>query len=56
MYVCNCKGVTESEYRELRDLGCTFEVIAHVMPLTGACCKCLPQIKEIFKPTDQSVK
>ncbi len=48
MYVCNCKGITEADFKKLKADGNTFELYAHVMPVTGACCKCLPQIKEIF--------
>lgn len=52
MYVCNCSGLTEADirafrYAERHSTGAD-RMLGYVLKQEGKCCKCLPQIKEIF--------
>ncbi len=52
MYVCNCKGITEADFKNMVHSDFSYDACAHIIKTTAACCKCLPQIKEIFSTED----
>ena len=60
MYVCLCKGITDSQIKQSIRNGA--DSVSQVRKATGAatqCCKCLPEVRAIINDqrdaTDQSV-
>lgn len=56
MYVCLCKGITDSQIREAVASGMThYREVRLALGLSSQCGKCAVQAREIFRNSLQSV-